>query len=235
MPISRLTVTPGKGFDPNVQAHVDIVQRNIEPEHGTGWVVQDYDPASGKLTLTRQGAVTQVSRVDDVDEYKVSLERGTKPADGDRVAARLESDPRHEGYVMIRFEPYLAEATLARMSLPARRCRGAVANALRVKPWDVLVRDRPDGGFDVDLPGGYQPSKHDKALDEVAVSIVGRPGWYLSVDAREHRASIIPGELPTFPATLPYPEHLLGELTTDFTPFGQRLAAPGEDSAPTIG
>jgi len=235
MAIARLTVSPGDGFDPDVQKHVDLVMRKIEPEHGDGWSIQSYDPNSGKLTLARQGAVTQVSRADGGDEYTVTLERGTKPSDGDQVAARLESDPRHDGYVMTRFEPYLAEATLARLSTDARRCRGAVANAVRAKPWDVQVQERPDGGFDVELPPTYQPSKHNNALEEVATTIVGRPGWYLTTDPRAHRVSIIPGELPTFPATVTYPFDQLRSLTTDFTPFGVGLGKPGAAAATLAG
>jgi len=228
MAVELLTLSPGTGFDPTNPQHVGMVTEKIEPEHGTGWTLQSYDGATGKLTLRRQTAVNQVTRNAADDSFVVDLEYGTKPADGDKVAAQLESDPQHAGYVMVAFEPHLGEATLAKMTKDARRCRGAVANALRVKPWDVQVTDRADGGFEVVLPATYRPSQHDKALDEVATAIIGRPGWYVSVNAKEHTASIIPGELPTFPAMVPYPLGQLARVTTDRTPFGVALGNPGE-------
>ncbi|MDB6425868.1 cell division protein FtsK [Curtobacterium sp. 20TX0008] len=235
MAIERLTLEPGRGFDPTRDEHRTKVLEAIEPMHGTGWAVQSFDPTTGNLTLVRQAAVTEVLRDDSSDSYRVGLERGTKPADGEKVASRLESDPQHRGFVMTQFDPYLGTATLSRLSDPARRCRGAVSTALRVKPWEVQVADRPDGGFDVELPGSYQPSKHNASLEEVATAIIGRPGWYLRTDARAGSASIIPGELPTFPNTVAFPVPRLSTMTTEFSPFGVALPPPGEDTLSEVG
>ena len=65
---------------------------------------------------------------------------------------------------MIRFDPHLCELLLAELSPDELRCRGAVAVALGVKPWDVIVRGRTDGGFDLELPKTYVASKHDAKL-----------------------------------------------------------------------
>src|SRR4029079_4730507 len=131
------------------------------------------------------------------------LARGTKPADGDRLAAKLaEQNPGHE---MTALAPVLGPATLGRLDEATSRCRSAVAVALGVKPWSVRARPRTGGGFDLALPESYSPSRHHKKLAEVATPVVGRDGWYVDVDPRTLTASIIPGEPPTFPAVLPYP------------------------------
>ena len=150
--------------------------------------------------------------------FEVRLARGTRPGDGDRLAAKLaEQNP---GFEMTVFEPFLGRATLSRLDAATSRCRAAVAVALGVKPWAVRARPRPGGGFDLDLPGSYSPSRHDRKLAEVATGVVGRDGWYVDVDPRALTASIIPGKPPTFPAVIPYPLDKLGTGDTSRLPAG---------------
>ncbi len=208
MATERLTVKPGVNFDPANPAHLELVLSNIasKTDHGTGWKMQSFNPDDGSITLTRQSAVTQVSKsTAKRDSYDVGLRAGTKPADGEQVAAQLESDPRHQGYLMTAFEPFLGTATLSKMTTEAIRCRGAVATALGVKVWEVQVTPRADGGFDIKLPRGYVPSRHDGKLQEVAEAVVGRAGWYVTTDPQKLTASIIPADPPTFPPVIPYP------------------------------
>lgn len=89
----------------------------ITPTHRSGWAMQSWDAGTGKPTFWRQSEVTEVSHDDGADSYRVGLECGTKPSDDDRVAARLESDARHAGYVMTHFHPYLGEAALVKMTV----------------------------------------------------------------------------------------------------------------------
>ena len=153
---------------------------------------------------TRQVAVTEVEAGELADDrLEVRLPRGTKPSDGDKVATKLED--QHPGYVLVAFEPFLGRATLARLTSDEQRCRGAVAVALGVKPWDVQVRSRPDGGFNLELPRTYVPSKHDDKLEEVATAVVGAEGWFVETDPKALTATIVPGEPPTFPPLIPYP------------------------------
>ena len=93
-------------------------------------------------------------------------------AQTDPVAAELAAEQAHVDLVYARLD----EAT--------SRCRSAVAVALGVKPWAVRARPRTGGGFDLELPESYSPSRHDKKLAEVATSVVGRDGWYVDVDPR---------------------------------------------------
>ena len=208
MATERITVRAGRLFDPTNPTHLDAVLKTIaeKTDHGTGWKLQSHNPDDGSITLIRQSAITQVSKSSKHrDSYDVGLMAGTKPADGAQVAAQLESDPRHKGYIMTAFEPFLGTATLSKMTTEAIRCRGAVATALGVKPWDVQVTPRADGGFELKLPRGYVPSRHDVKLQEVAEAVVGRDGWYVTTDPQKLTASIIPADPPTFPAVIPYP------------------------------
>ncbi|WP_169312496.1 FtsK/SpoIIIE domain-containing protein [Nakamurella multipartita] len=141
------------------------------------------------------------------------------------MAAKLED--QYPGHVMSRFDVHLGLATLTRMDAPTIRCRGAVAQALGVKPWEVRCRPRADGGFDLGLPNRYMPSRHDGKLDEVATAVVGRPGWYVTVDPAALTASLIPSEPPTFPALIPYPLADLSTTDRDRLMFGRRLPAAG--------
>ncbi|MGN7187041.1 hypothetical protein [Microbacterium enclense] len=226
MAVELLNETVGLGFNPSNPEHVKRVLEAVSAKHGEGWSLQSFDPTTGRGTFWRQVGYMQI--VDSGSDQKEVDIPGVKPSDGEKVAAKLEADPANAGYVMTKFDPYLYSATLTKMSKESRRARGAIANALRVKPWDVQVSDRKGGGFDVILPGTYAPSKHDKALDEVATAIIGRPGWYVLADANKRTARIVPGELPTFPAVAPYPMTQLSKLTTDSTPFGVALGNPGE-------
>jgi len=81
---------------------------------------------------------------------------------------------------------------LEKLPEDAIRCRGAVAVVLAVKPWQVQVARRKGGGFVLDLPTSYVPSRHDGKLTEVPENVVGRPSWYVDIDAKALAAQIIP-------------------------------------------
>src|SRR5699024_6551614 len=119
------------------------------------------------------------------------------------------------------------------------RCRGAVANALSVKPWDVQASSRRGGGLVLELPKTYMPSRHDDKLTEVAENAVGSPGWYTDIDPKAHKAQIIPAEPPTFSEMIPFPSdrdipHFTSPADTTWaqTPLGRALGQPGTDTGP---
>lgn len=231
MAIERISIKTGAGFDPLNPVQTATLLRKIEEtEHGVGWAIQSFNPEDGTVTLTRHSAVTQVSKsVINHDSYDVNLAAGTKPSDGEQVAAQLESDPRHLGYVMTSFEPFLGQATLSKLSDNERRCRGAVATALTVKPWQIQVSQTRAGGFTLQLPPSYVPSKHDAKLDEVATTVVGRPGWFVKTNPAALTAEIIPSDPPTFPDVVPYPLDRLRAPSRDRSAFGLKLPATGKD------
>src|SRR5699024_2803298 len=180
---------------------------------------------------------TEVAREQGTTRLIASLRTGAKPSDGDREATRLEN--QHPGYTMTRFEPHLSHAVLEQLDEDVVRARGAVANALSVKPWLVQAAARPDGGFSLELPKTYMPSKHDEKLTEVAESVVGAPGWYVDIDPKALRAQIIPAEPPTLEAMIPHPsDRGIPALTSPAhtawakIPRGRARGQPGTDTGP---
>jgi replicative DNA helicase len=222
--IERVSVRLPPGFDPS--RHHGALVKLIAQRHGDGFEIQHIDPVQRVAVATRQVAITEVTAaVRAKDSFEVRLARGTRPTDGDKVAAKLED--QHPGYYLTGFEPFLGRATLTKMSDEQARCRGASAVALGVKPWDVNVAARPDGGFRLVLPKSYVPSKHDEKLQEVA-EIVGALGWFVRTDPAKLTAEIIPSAPPTFPEVLPTPMAALG-ADLDRTPIGLKLPRPGRE------
>lgn len=200
--IERITQTV-RGFDPDNSKHVAAIEEKVAKAAGPGFRIVNFDPETRAITLERGRSMTQVTDEVGVPRKKVSLRAGMKPSDGDREAARLED--QYPGFYMTKFEPYLQSAVLEKLTDDMVRARGAVANAMGVKPWDVQVSPRRGGGVVLRLPKTYVPSKHDEKLDEVATHVVGEDGWYVKVNTRTLDAEIIPAEPPTFPGAIPYP------------------------------
>lgn len=234
MAIERMQLPVGKKFDHNNPGHVDAAMKAIADRgHGTGWQIQSFDPTQGLLTVSRRSALTTVTKSEDkTDSYRVELMRGIKPTDGEQIAAQLESDPQHAGYFMTRFEPFISEATMSKLTPDEIRARGAIATVLGVKPWDVGISKRPGGGFLLNLPGNYVPSKHDEKLDEIVQVAIGKVGWYFRGDANKLTGQIVPSKPATFAASIPYPMAQLptaGGATIPPIPVGQTLAERGDE------
>jgi len=230
----RIRVKLPDKFDPS--RHMAPLMKKITETHGEGFEVDSIE--DGVAVATRQVAVTEVSHNDKSKTKEVRLPRSVKPTDGEKMAVKL-ADQHGNGWEMTKFEPYLGKAVLAQLSPETARCRGAAALALGAKPWEVQVKPRRDGGFDLELPRTYMPSKHDSKLEEVATGVVGRDGWYVKVNAQKLTASIIPSAPPTFPAMIPTPmdnvvkfDHTKKE--TFKIPLGMKLPAAGETVGETF-
>lgn len=151
-----------------------------------------------------------------------------KPTAGDRIARVWE---QRLGMSMTRFEPYEGRAVFERLTAEQARARLMLADAWGIKPWDVQVSPRADGGWHCQLAPSivFKPSKMDAATRQAAISI-GRYGWTYEADAKHGVVDIIPGEPPTFLKTHPYPFDRLGQPEDrDHTPFGVKLPARGGD------
>ncbi|HLS74711.1 MAG TPA: hypothetical protein VK046_13130 [Actinomycetaceae bacterium] len=225
------------GFDPHNDAHVTAVETKISEAAGAGFRVVGFDPAAEMVTLERTRAVTEVAAEKGTTRLIASLRTGAKPSDGDREATRLES--QHPGYTMTRFEPHLNHAVLEQLDPDVVRCRGAVANALSAKPWEVQASARRGGGFVLELPKTYMPSRHDAKLTEVAENVVGSPGWYVDIDPKALRAQVIPAKPPTFEAMIPFPfDREIPRFTSPADtawaqiPLGRALGQPGTNTGP---
>jgi hypothetical protein len=223
--MEQVRVALPDGFD--ATRHHMALEKLIAEAHGAGFEIQHIDPVERVAVATRQVSITEVTvAAKNKDSFEVRLARGTKPADGDKVAAKLED--QSPGHYLTGFEPFLGRATLTKMTDERARCRGACAVALGVKPWDIQVTSRKDGGFDLTLPRSYVGSKHDDKLMEVAATVVGSDGWFVRTNAAKLTASIIPSAPPTFPEVVPTPMAALGK-DPDRTPIGMKLPLPGEE------
>ncbi len=234
MKIERVTVRLPEGFDPN--RHIKALAASISERYGEGFEIDSIDLEAQKAYATRQGQVAEVSV--GKDSITVHLPRGTKAGDGEKMAAKMaEQNP---GYQMVSFEPHVGRATLSKMNERTIRARAAIAVVLGAKPWDIKITPRPDEGFDLVLPQSYVPSKHDDKLDEVATAIVGRLGWYVDVNPQTLKASILPGDPPTFPIIQSYPfSHGNGRLVLaneewSHIPLGVTLGPPGGGAGPEL-
>lgn len=216
------------GFDP--ARHVGGLLRQVtEKTAKDGWRLSSID--GNQAILVRQAAVTTVTAATERrNSFDVRLPVGTKPTDGDKLAASLADTYSEYDVVMTRFEPYLGWATLTRMDEGSLRCRGAAAVALGVKPWDVQVTPVPatqGGGYRLGLPKSYVSSKHYEKLIEVATDVVGTVGWRVRVNAQGLSAQFVPGDPPLFPEIVPYPISDLGSGRVDLTPLGVTLPEEG--------
>lgn len=219
MPVERLTIKLPDGFDP--QRHLRALAQKIVEANGEGWEIESIDADGRVAYATRSVAVIEMDQATQ-DTIELRLPRGTKPADGERVASKLED--QHPGYYMTRFEPFLGKAVLERMTDDLARCRGAVASGLGVKPWEVTASATADGGYLVKLPPKYVPSRHDDKLIEVATAVVGADGWRTVIDPTRLVARFIPGDPPTFPETIPYPFSELHDSRFDITGDWSKIA-----------
>lgn len=212
-------------FDPAL--HALAVLDKLAEKYGPGWQLGNLniDPRTGEKSVfaTRRLSINRITKTGRRTKT-VNLDVEVKPTDADKWAA-VWAD-QNPGFYLTSWEPHLGQAKLTALTPGERQCRGAVADAMGVKPWQVQVEARPDGGYDVDLPK-YTPSLHDAKLNEVATSIVGKPGWYVSVDTTRNRASIIPADLPTFPPAYGYP---FGKVSGDpfILPVGMALGGNGQ-------
>lgn len=220
---------PGS-FDPTRKSHVEQVILAAQKKHGPGWGFSIYDPDRAVAHLERRGVVSTTAAITNGNTKVLSLGEGYGPADGEKAAARFESLPGNEGFVMTSYDPYGGKAELSKLSAGEKRCRSALAFALGVKAWEVEVRSVRGGGYEVGLPPGYSPAKHDVKLEEVATSVVGRPGWYLDIDVRKLQMKIVPAELPTFPAMISYDAAIAKRFAKDDNKllFGKSLPPTGD-------
>lgn len=196
-PRERAHISLPTWFDETKTAHTTRLLSLLEQQEGSGWEIDEID------TTARQAHVSR--SVQGADIIEVALASDVSQADGDRVSVRMSE--LHPGYAMTSFRPKDARATLARMSPELVRAREAVAVAMSVKPWDIVISGDNTHGYDVRLPSSYTPSRHDKRLAEAAETAIGQPGWWVKINAKTLTGRIAPGKRPTLPILAHYPDH----------------------------
>lgn len=166
-------------------------------------------------------------------EINLSAEH-SKPSKGAEVQAVYET--KYPGYRLTVFHPYEGKALLEQLSDAQATARAQIATELGLHDWDLRVTPLEDGGWKVLLDEGitYQPSKMDTRMEKACLT-VGRLGWWFDADPDTGVIEIHPGEPPTFPKLVPFPFDRIGDPTVrDKTPFGIRLARPGETGEPAF-
>lgn len=220
----RVRVNLPAGFTDKMRP---MVEAKVSERFGGTFVLQSVDSAKNLGVFVKEyGANTTIQS--GIEGKLIALSAKDCQGTGERAAAKIAED--FPGYTMYRFEPHLSRALIVKMDEQIIATRAAVATALGVKPWDVVVRHRDGGGFLIsNMPASYVPSKHDDKLLEAAQTKVpgGKPGWFVKTDPQDLTAQIIPAELPTFPETIPAP---LGSMGADVNRsyFGLKLPEPGQ-------
>lgn len=231
--LERTTYTVGEGFNPDSAKHQSKLLEAVAKEHGEGFEIESYDPASQSVSLTRRSALTTVVSHADSEALKVNLAGQVRDADAERYSVSLTDT--YPGYVMTSFEPHRKQAILAKLSDEVILARDTLSNALRVRPWEIQV-SKNGSGFSFSLPPTYMPSKHDEKLAEAA-EMVGEPGWYVETDIRSRSGRIVKAEPPTFEGIYPTPmdtvEHFDHTKKSHYKiPLGIRLPQAGGSHTP---
>lgn len=226
--IETTSIPLPKGYNAALPAHEAQLLKIITEKMGPGWQIEGTDSAANVAHLSRRSNTLNVTQ--DADDKalakQIDLPLGTKEADGPRIAAKQAEI--YPGYFLTVFKPHVGKAILERKTEEELRCREAVANALRCKPWDVQVQSRKDGGYALQLPGSYNHTDAEKKkLQDVAEGVVGKFGWYVKVNPQTLVAQIIPSEPPTFPDMCPLPMNQLG-TRLNRSAFGLKLPPAGE-------
>lgn len=222
--IERKALRLPPGFDQ--QRHGKALSRFVAENLGDGFEVEWTDMATGVVYASRQVAIADV--LDDRDVKHVNLPRGVRPADGDRIQQRYED--ANPGFTLTVFEPFLGRAEMRRLSDDERNCRDHVAAEFGVKPYEVQVWSRKDGGFDLKLVAKCFKGKYAEKLEKLATENIGAVGWFTQIDPSKLRAALIPSEPPTFPDLIPAPLNRLGSIDHNYIPIGMDLPGPGESA-----
>lgn len=231
----RFPIKLPAGFDPT--RHLDGLKQQVGKMYpNASYSIENIDLDALTASAIRERNVSEVYHDAKVDARLVNLVKGTKPSDGDAMAAKFEA--QFPGYSLTDFEPYLQKARLTRLSVDERRARDSIAIALGVKPWEVKIRSAAGGGFDLVLPKNYVPSKHDDKLQEVVDTAIGDAGWFIQTNSKTLRGRIIPGDPPTFDPAYPFDFSKLPQAGSVSDkelwriPLGVGLAARGEKNKP---
>lgn len=225
--LQRIKVKAPASVNLGNKSQLDKLISIVEEKRGEkGWRLASVDTQNREIHLSRVSEVVSVTQSETrKNSFDVNLPREYKASDAERAATELESNPDYQGYVMTDYNPFLHIATLTQLSNDEIVARGYLSQTLGVKPWDVQVMSNAAGGFSVKLPKQYVPSKHDDKLIEVVETAIGEPGWYVEFQPRERLAEIYPGDLPTFPAAIPFPFAQAKKSKDTMLQFGERLGA----------
>jgi hypothetical protein len=227
-----LDVEVKPGFNPATQMGALI--KHVMEANGEGWKPREFDRKKNVVRFVRRAAIDSVTATGPQARragITLELAADVKEGDGPRKRREYEDAYRERGFAMTKFDAALGRIVLEALTPAEVHARDAIANAMGLSktPWLIEVIETTDeGGFRMRLPATYAPVRHDKALTEAVESVVGKDGWFVSVDPRTFVATITPGIPPTFPRGFAYPLDLLGQDPHRIR-VGKNLAKNGQD------
>lgn len=223
------------GFDKTdeknmMQLTVLIQEKAAEDPRYKGYSVYRISP-DGSYAIIAPMEDGDVIDPDDIG-HTLPIEECTDPGKQPSTVRRMQE--RHPGYVVVDFARTSATEGIVRMSqlddkTIAVRQRFADVFGLKKTPWLIRVSKTPEHGWKIRIKEGaavYQPSKHDAKIQEAA-ELIGKPGWFFKADPDNNVIVIYPGELPTFPATIPVPKKLWTQKDIRRSWFGMKLPDRG--------
>ena len=221
----KVTVRLPVGFDPKNDRHVQAVEKAIRETYGDGFKLAETNMADQTAVAVRNGVSVDVLGEGNTYPLPQSMR---VPGAGEKANQWVSE--RYPGMTMISFDPYAGLVQIGDLSPELLRARGAIATALGVKPWEVRIANRKGGGFTAELKS-YLPSRHQRKLDEVATSVIGKPGWYVKVNPHTLIADFVPAELPTFEPSYSFPFNVKPAHTLHL-PIGVGLGGRGKPNFP---
>lgn len=202
--IERSEVDIPQGFDADL--HAETILARVHKRSGPGWKISHV--ADGKIHLIRHTAITAEDGGGKMIGKRLSLGREVKPADVATLVTQWENQYSEPQLRVVELSLPLGICTLEEMDERTYRCREAIAAALGYKyPWDVRIKPRKGTipGWEFELRGAYDPTKHLPSLRKVAEETVGAFGWTVDVNPITKSGNMTYGEPASFPPAIHYP------------------------------
>lgn len=162
----------------------------------------------------------------------LDIDYGRERAAQKKTVKDLENKNRGWTVTEFVFSSYHPEKVYVRMEQLDDKtlyARQQFAAALSVEPWEIRVTKASDGGWRIQLSDriAYVHSRYDSRMQET-VETVGAPGWFFNASPKKRLITVHPGELPTFPPSIPYPRDAKPDLKHLW--FGMKLPDPGRET-----
>lgn len=213
-----LNVKLPSSFQAN-EASKKALCKSFEHQHGPGWVLKSIDMGARKARFVRVDD-GEHPYIPEVGDKRISIQLVGKQ-DLDELSNWVAKKYGDE-YTLASVDSVSKTAIFRILSPEAARCRQSLASLFNQKPWEVSVEARPGGGFIVSLPPGYRDSRYERPLDELATTVVGKPGWSFVADPTAGKGEFVPGVPPTFPAIIRF-EHVPPSGQWNRIYIGERL------------
>jgi len=195
--IYRITVNLPPSFKAT-DVHKRAITQQIERDHGPGWELKSVDMTTRKAVFIKTAADTDGAP----PEYSFTGTTNTiKIADGtdlDYLQLWLKRT-KGEDFSLVDVDVVGKKAHYRALTPLERRAADVLSKALKVKAWELAIKEQQDGTVRLRLPSGYDPVQDDK-IQQLIETSVGAYGWAWIANPQLRDAVIKPGKPPTFPA-----------------------------------